>query len=124
MAVSRASATSSSRTVARAREHLAERGVGDGGGARHAGQLARVFHLSQRFHHPARGHGLCRGQVLGPTTLGRPGHVVGLEAEPRDRIRLRRVGQRVALGLEAADAQIDRRRRDPTAVSCSAAWVR
>ena len=91
----------------------------------HARQLARVLHLAQRLDHarwwpPAR----AGRSVLGPSPLGRPRDVVGLEAEALAPARARagRRARRAGPGHRPTAAR--RRRSSPAAASCSAAWVR
>ncbi len=88
-------------------KHLAQRGVGDGGGTLHAGQLSFVLHLPQRLHHAAGDHRRRRRQVLGESALRRPADVIGLEAQAPHRRRLRARGQSLVLGLDAPHGQLD-----------------
>ena len=90
MAVSRARANSSSVTGSRGRggeerQHLGQRGVGDGRRPGHPGQLALVLHLAQRLDHPGGRHhlGPPRSSSSVQRRLRRPAHVVGLETDPR-----------------------------------------
>ena len=109
MAVSRASATSSSRRPSPSRDTTSpERGVGDGRRPGHAGQLPLVLHLAQPLDHTARGHGLGRRHLLRPSPLGAPAHVVGLEAEAGHGRRSPRRGEGPALRRHAAHRELHR----------------
>ena len=67
--------------LAHERQHLEKRGVGDGGGALHAGDLGRVLAGAQGLDGVGRGDEVVGLEQAGPAALGVPGHVVGLEAD-------------------------------------------
>ena len=86
-------------------QHLVEGGIGDGGGALHAGDLGLVLHLTQGLDGVGGGHQLGRVEQAGPDALRRPRHVVGFQAD------LRRGGEEVGDGLAlvglTADGDLD-----------------
>ena len=93
------------------RQHLEERGVGDGGGALHARDLRLVLAGSEGLHLVGGGDEAVPVEQLGPGALSGPADIVGLQPD----VGHGRVGQDALGGLallgHRSDGDLDLRRR-------------